>query len=277
MDNIDKKIHEREYADLIPAKDVVDRLLSSAAVNRGFKTACRISLLMTIMSFLLGLLFSKKEGLAMVFAWCFGISLLICFFTSSLMKRYSVKIGLSFYNVWTRMEKRWPTLFEFIKYWLVANVTTIIDYAITFIMLWVVFAKLQYREFGWTIGNFTVFHYDAGEGMGLAGFLAYVISYVISQIFSFFAQRKYAFKSNNDVVVSAVWFAVVTLIVLAITQFLPQFYMNWLYGLVGSKLGSVLIKFFNCCVGLWLMYPINKYIIMRRDNNDETLEQNNRK
>ncbi len=174
-----------------------------------------------------------------------------------------MKLWMPLGKLWKKFEGKFPTVAEFLRYWMVSNVTTLIDYAVTMLLLWVVFARLQQVPFLWQIGGFTLVRYDAGRGMGLAGFLAYVISCLLSQIFSFFAQRKYAFHSNNNVWFSAVVFTLATLAVLLITQFLPQFYMNWLYGLTGSAVGSVLIKFFNCCIALWLMYPINKYIIMK--------------
>lgn len=182
----------------------------------------------------------------------------------SIIRKQSIFIGLGFANIWMKLEKKYPTVFEFIRYWLVANVTTIIDYIITFLMLWVFFKKLQQTPFLWQIGNFTVFKYSAGDGAGLAAFLAYVISFLGSNIYGFIAQRKIAFRANNNVVVSAIAFTIATLIILFITQFLPQFYMDWLYGLVGAGFGSVLIKFINCCIALWAMYPVNKFIIMRK-------------
>ncbi len=174
-----------------------------------------------------------------------------------------MKIFSPFVKLWKKLESRFPTAAEFIRYWMVANVTTVIDYVVTLLLLWVVFAPWQQVPFQWSIGSFTLIRYDAGRGMGLAGFLAYVISCLLSQIFSFFAQRKYAFRSNNNVWFSAAAFTAATLIVLLITQFLPQFYMSWLYGIVGSEFGSVLIKFFNCCIALWVMYPVNKHLIMK--------------
>lgn len=261
----EKKTKEkRPPIEIVPAKQRSEEALNKGSVVKIFNLICLISAICLIAFWVLFALFSQEESLYLALLCIAILSTVVFLATLPLIRKYSTILGYIIANIWKKLENRWPTLFEFIRFWLVSNVTTIIDYAITFFLLWVVFSELQYKEFDCKIGEFTLFHYDAGKGMGLAGFLSYVISYIISQIFNFFAQRKIAFKANNSVVKSAIWYTVVTLVVVFITQFLPQFYLNWLYGLVGSEIGSLLVKFVNCCIGMWAMYPINKFIIMTK-------------
>lgn len=162
-----------------------------------------------------------------------------------------------------RLAVRYPRLFEFIKFNIVSLCTGVIDYAVTLALLWGAFRGL----FDIPV-RFWIFVYPAGRGNGLALCLAASISYVVSQVFNFCAQRRVTFRANNSVARSAVCYALVTLTVLVIINYLPQFYTVWLYGLVGEEAGALIVKLLNGTISFVVMYPVSKFYIMRRRPGD---------
>lgn len=157
---------------------------------------------------------------------------------------------------------RHPRLFELLKFNIVSLITGLIDYAVTMLLLWGVFRGLMDTPARWWI-----FVYPAGRGNGLALCLAASISYVVSQVFNFCAQRRVTFNANNSLLRSALCYAFVTLAVLVIINWLPQYYTAWLYALIGEELGSMAVKLLNGTIAFIVMYPVSRFIIMRRVEN----------
>ena len=199
---------------------------------------------------------------------------------------------------------RHPKIAEFISYFMVGNIVTIIQ----FIMLPVLQAVLKNTSLVYTdlhlfgpIGDPTatttvtvagvdvtglnpyyVFNYTGGpvntlvpktlNGItgeylahgGVAFFLAMFLTLIVAQILTFYMQRNITFKSKGNLAWQIFWFVIATCMITLGANALYGLYQPWLYGVIGEELGGQLASLLQCIISFWVFYPIFKLIFPKK-------------
>jgi len=148
-------------------------------------------------------------------------------------------------------------LWQFIMFTLMSMITTVVDLGSFSLFNYLVFASLRDRPFSWWIISYGV------EDGGLCAFLAFALSFLISQTFNFFLQRKTTFKANNNVLWSGVMYAVMVIAVYLLQILVPSWILAPIAGAVGLGFGAIVVKFINMSLSMLIQFPMNKYVIMR--------------
>ena len=95
---------------------------------------------------------------------------------------------------------------------------------------------------------------------GLAYFLATFIPLILSQVVSFFMQRKVTFKSDGNVAWQAMWYFLAFCVITVGANALYGVYQPWLYSTIGEGPGGLVAAFLQCCIAFWVFFPIMKII-----------------
>ncbi|MDP3130367.1 MAG: GtrA family protein [Bacillota bacterium] len=148
-------------------------------------------------------------------------------------------------------------LWQFVMFTLMSMITTVVDLGSFALFHFLVFAGLRDRPFAWWI-----IAYGVDDG-GLGAFLAFALSFAISQTFNFFLQRKTTFKADNNVLWSGIMYAVMVIAVYLLQILVPSWILAPIAGVFGIAFGAILVKFINMTLSMLIQFPMNKYIIMR--------------
>ena len=95
---------------------------------------------------------------------------------------------------------------------------------------------------------------------GVAYFLATFIPLILSQVVSFFLQRKVTFKSSGNIAWQAMWYFAAFLVITVGANALYGIYQPWLYSTLGEAIGGLIAAFLQCCIAFWVFFPIMKLI-----------------
>lgn len=156
-------------------------------------------------------------------------------------------------------KQRHETLWQFILFSLMSGFTTVVDLGTFAICNFWLFASLGDTPFSWWLINYSV------QNGGIRAFLSFAISFAISQTFNFFLQRKTTFKANNNLGRSAAMYALMVLLVYFLQLYIPTLVYAPIIAALGETLGDLAIKFSNMIVSMLIQFPINKWVIMRKD------------
>jgi len=160
------------------------------------------------------------------------------------------------------------TLRQFIIFFLLSIVTTVVDLGTFSLFNYLIFTSLKTIPFQWWL-----FDYSIING-GLCAFLSFSISFVLSQTFNFFIQRKVTFGANNNVLYSGIMYAAMVLLVFFFQLWIPTLARGPIVNLVGENWGDFIIKNFNMTISFLIQFPMNKWVIMRqRKSKSDTLEK----
>ena len=99
---------------------------------------------------------------------------------------------------------------------------------------------------------------------GVAYFLATFIPLILSQVVSFFQQRKVTFKSSGNIAWQAMWYFAAFLVITVGANALYGIYQPWLYSTLGEAIGGLIAAFLQCCIAFWVFFPIMKIIFPER-------------
>ena len=97
---------------------------------------------------------------------------------------------------------------------------------------------------------------------GVAYFLATFIPLILSQVVSFFLQRKVTFKSSGNIAWQAMWYFAAFLVITVGANALYGIYQPWLYSTLGEAIGGLIAAFLQCCIAFWVFFPIMKLIFL---------------
>ena len=86
---------------------------------------------------------------------------------------------------------------------------------------------------------------------GVAYFLATFIPLILSQVVSFFLQRKVTFKSSGNIAWQAMWYFAAFLVITVGANALYRIYQPWLYSTLGEAIGGLIAAFLQCCIAFW--------------------------
>lgn len=156
---------------------------------------------------------------------------------------------------------RHKTWFQFILFTAMSLITTLIDLG-TFALLnyWLL---TSYRNHPFVYGPF---NYTPING-GLTAFLAFAISFIVSQTTNFFLQRKVTFGASNNIFLSGLLYIAMVVTVLFVQLYVPTLIHQPLANITGDAWADFIIKNLNMTISFLIQFPISKYIIMRAGQN----------
>ena len=152
------------------------------------------------------------------------------------------------------------TLWQFVMFTLMSSITTVVDFGSFALFNYWVFTSLKEQPFTWSVINYSI------EDGGLGAFLAFGLSFAISQTFNFFLQRKTTFKANNNALYSGIMYSVMVIGVYFLQLWIPSLILAGIAAVIGANLGAMVVKFINMTISMLIQFPMNKWVIMR--NND---------
>ena len=156
--------------------------------------------------------------------------------------------------------ERHPDLWEFIKFNILSNVSTIAR----FVMTWIGTAVLINGMKILSPFKFLIFDYTSEGSHGLGGFLTFLIAEVVAQAVNFFVQKTWVFKSNADFSKSAPKYAVLAVVIVVVNLILPGHVTNFcIYNMgMGAGLASTIATIVNTLLAVIVSYPLLKFWIM---------------
>jgi putative flippase GtrA len=149
------------------------------------------------------------------------------------------------------------TFWQFVIFLLMSLLTTVVDLGSFALLNYVLFVSLKNIPFHWFL-----FDYSVVNG-GLCAFLAFAVSFLLSQTFNFFIQRKVTFGANNRVLYSAIMYTVMVLGVFFFQLWIPTLVRDPFASWVGENWADFIIKNVNMTVSFLIQFPMNKWVIMR--------------
>ena len=153
-----------------------------------------------------------------------------------------------------------PDLWEFIKFNILSNVSTIARFVMTWIGTAVFINGLKIlSQF-----KFLIFDYTSEGSHGLGGFLTFLIAEVIAQVVNFFVQKTWVFKSNADFSKSAPKYAILAVVIVVVNLILPGHVTNFCINQFGMGAGgaSTVATVVNTLLAVVVSYPLLKFWIM---------------
>ena len=156
-----------------------------------------------------------------------------------------------------------PDLWEFIKFNILSNVSTIAR----FVMTWIGTALFINGLKILSPFKFLIFDYTSDGSHGLGGFLTFLIAEVIAQIVNFFVQKNWVFKSNADFSKSAPKYALLAVIIVVVNLILPGHVTNFCINRFGMGAGaaSTVATVVNTLLAVIVSYPLLKFWIMPKE------------
>ncbi len=158
-------------------------------------------------------------------------------------------------------------LFQFIMFNLLSNIATITNFLVLNLSNSILFASLSTVPF-----SFLIFQYPVENG-GLAGFLAFLLSYACAQTVNFIVQRKLVFGANNNLGKSIVAYIITVLVVYLICLYVPTLILPTLTVWVGDVWAMNLANVLNIFIQVIINYPVMKFVIMKKTDTNQTKDQ----
>lgn len=154
-----------------------------------------------------------------------------------------------------------PRIKQMFKSFFLGAYATIADYVIFTILNYFVLVSFRIKSF-----HFGPFNYEVTDG-GLCTFLSMAISYIVGQVINYFVQRKFAFNANEFTNPRRfVQYIISTLIVYMIILYIPGLIGAPINRMFGFAIGSLISKSIATFVGFLIQYPINKYLIFKKNS-----------
>lgn len=160
------------------------------------------------------------------------------------------------FKTWTEEHQG---LWEFIKFNVLSNVSTVSRFVFTWIGTAVFINSLQMTEpFSFLIFNYT----DAGSN-GLGGFLTFLVAEVVAQVVNFFVQMKWVFKSDASFADAAWKYAILAVVIVVVNLILPGYVTSFCQGTLGldAGLASTVASVVNTLLAVIVSFPLLKFWI----------------
>ena len=156
--------------------------------------------------------------------------------------------------------KEHPNTWEFIKFNVLSNVATIVNFVVMWICTGYIFKNLKNIPF-----KAFIFNYEDNieQNLGLAGFLSFLIATTLAQTVNFLVQKNFVFKSNAQFSKAVPKYIVLAVVLVIISAALPAYTQKILRDInISNALVPTLANFINIIVQVVISYPVMKFIIM---------------
>ena len=156
-------------------------------------------------------------------------------------------------------------IWQFIKFSLVSSLAGITE-TVSFFVLSTLLGTRLTEDF-----DFFVFHYTNEKQLNLGLFIAFFASAILAEIVSFLINRKATFHANNNFWRSAVMYLLLVLAVISLKTWIVTVLTPWVAGWTGNQLLIEWIpKAISMLIAMAIIFPMNKFVIMRHDEAPET-------
>lgn len=156
-----------------------------------------------------------------------------------------------------RFKEKAQIWWEVIVFYLMSGITTVVDLAAFAAFNYLVFASFREVPFHWWLLDYGV------ESGGLCAMLSMASSFAVSQTVNFFLQRKVTFGASNNVLYSAVMYAIMVVAVFFLVLWLPTVILVPMTVWLGAA-APMVVKLITQFVSALIQFPINKWVIMRK-------------
>ncbi len=153
--------------------------------------------------------------------------------------------------------KKYPDVYEFIMFNLLANIATITNFAVLFLCNRVLFVDWADVDFEWG-----PFDYSVANG-GLAGFLAFLLAYGSAQTVNFIVQRNLVFRAGNRLAPAIAIYILAVVVVYFICLYVPTVIVAPLANIVGP-LAPYVANMLNILIQVVILFPTMKFVVMRK-------------
>lgn len=153
-----------------------------------------------------------------------------------------------------------PTAWQFAKYTIFSLTAGVSELIIFVVLNYILPHKGINRPLEWF-----VFVYPTAAG-GIGAFIAFVVSSVIGQALKFITNFKKTFKSTNNILISAIGFAIMSIIiVVGLNLYVGGLLNKELCKVIdNADIAGLIAKIIAQVTGFLLTFPVNKYILMRK-------------
>lgn len=166
---------------------------------------------------------------------------------------------------------RHQNIFQIIKFTLISCIAFLAEFAVMYALQYGLLGVYGDVEFKWFL-----FHYAPGKtgAFGLAGFIAMLGSKCVAEIISFTINRKKTFNANNNVIFSAIMYAITVVAIILLSTWLAGALGSVLGGAIGADWGNTISKLLGSFLSWVIMFLMDKFVIMRNvDKGEKDAEQ----
>ena len=148
---------------------------------------------------------------------------------------------------------------EFIKFNVLSNVSTISRFVLTWVGTAVFINALQMTQ----PFSFLIFNYTDPSSNGLGGFVTFLIAEVAAQVVNFFVQMKWVFKSDASFRDAAWKYAILAVIIVVVNLILPGHVMSFCQNTFGwdAGLSGTVASVVNTLLAVIVSFPLLKFWI----------------
>lgn len=166
------------------------------------------------------------------------------------------------FKTWTEEHQ---SLWEFIKFNILSNVSTATRFVVTWVGTWLFVNTLALTA----PFSFLIFNYTSSGSNGLGGFLTFLLAEVLAQVVNFFVQMKFVFKSQASFATAAPKFAVLAVLIVVVNLVLPGYVTNFCIGLgLGAELAATVASVVNTLLAVIVSFPVLKFWITPSQDSD---------
>lgn len=160
------------------------------------------------------------------------------------------------FATWT---ERHQGVWEFIKFNVLSNVSTIARFVFTWVGTAVLINALQLTQ----PFQLLIFNYTDPSSNGLGGFLTFLIAEVVAQVVNFFVQMKWVFKSDASFRDAAWKYAILAVVIVVVNLVLPGHVMSFCQTTFGMDpaLSGTVASVVNTLLAVIVSFPILKFWI----------------
>lgn len=151
-------------------------------------------------------------------------------------------------------------VWEFVKFNVLSNVSTISRFALTWVGTAVFINALQLTQ----PFHFLVFDYTSPSSNGLGGFVTFLLAEVVAQVVNFFVQKTWVFRSDASFSQAAWKYAVLAVLIVVVNLVLPGHVMGLCQGALGMgpELAGTVASVVNTLLAVVVSFPLLKFWIM---------------
>lgn len=163
-----------------------------------------------------------------------------------------------------KFTEKHQTLWQFIKFFLFSQLAGFVE-LVSFAILGKVLPPVLPEDF-----DFFVFHYTNDKGLCTGAFVAFFVSAILAEIVSFLMNRKATFNANNNVVKSAIEYALLILVVICMKTWIVTVLTPLVESLTSMQLLIEWVpKLASMGLAFAIIFPMNKFVIMKHTDKDE--------
>lgn len=151
-------------------------------------------------------------------------------------------------------------IWQFIKFTLMSSIAAVVEVSSFLLLNSLILKSLNNQGVDWWI-----FHYNPGTTGGLGTMVAFLVSTTLAQIVAFIANRKKTFDANNNLAFSITMYTIMIISIICLQTWSGPIIVEWLDSFIHKPdLSGLLVKLLWMFVSFVVVFPINKYVIMRK-------------